>query len=270
MRDFYQEIIDIIGSGGEPCCVIPLGDPAFENAAHTTVTTKGQGALDGLVFTYSEARTGFDAATIYIRNQFRTPLLPFNDNDEEADTPDTDAWSRDDASGEGFSFGCAADIVDDGTNHAFLAKWTTSGGLREWEFYTFVADRPTIQFLDESAGVTPSATISDSAKLAVGRNILVSTYDGSGGALAMDGTEWYVNGLLSSLGRCNNGSYVAMEAKTSVVDLAQIDVGIFWNSWMATMFFTHRVLNAVEVFNLNDIYVDMQRADRSRLLAGVL
>jgi len=107
VRDYYQDIIDIIGAGGEACCVFPFGDAEFENAAHTTFLTKGQGALDGLTCTYSKDRTTFDLPTIVFRNRFQAVFQPLDGVDEEADTPDADVWSRDDGSSEGMSLGGA-------------------------------------------------------------------------------------------------------------------------------------------------------------------
>ncbi|KKL14008.1 hypothetical protein LCGC14_2520030, partial [marine sediment metagenome] len=84
MRDFYKEIGDILGAGGVAYAIVPIGDATKENAARTTVTTVGAGAGNGLVFTYSEARTSFDAATEYRRNRGRLPRQIFNGSDEDA------------------------------------------------------------------------------------------------------------------------------------------------------------------------------------------
>ena len=268
MRDFYQEIIDIIGSGAEACCVIPIGDPAFENAAHTTVTTKGQGALDGLIFTYSEDRRAFDRATIYTRNQFRSPFVPWNGSDEEADTPDIDAWSRNDASSEGMSHGFLANIIATAGTQNIISK-DDAGLNSEWQLRIQTDETLLLLLIDESAGVFPNRGSNVAVKLDV-VTFLAQTYDGSGGATAADGIALYQDGVILASTASNNASYVAMENLDSVVQLCQIGAVNEFFGYLGTVFFTHRVLSAVEVFNLNDIYVDMQRAQRSRLLAGVL
>ena len=56
----YRDIGAIFGSGGDAYAHIPIGDQRNENAGRTTVTTEGQGAGAGLVFTYSEAVDAWD------------------------------------------------------------------------------------------------------------------------------------------------------------------------------------------------------------------
>lgn len=268
MRDFYQEIIDIIGAGGEACCVIPFGDSAFENAAHTTFVTKGQGALDNLTCTYSKDRKTFDLPVIVFRNRFQAALQPIDGVDEEADTPDAAAWSRDDGSSEGMSFGALVNFID-ATSDAILSRFGAS--VAEWEFATTSSDELTMEVNDVSAGV--GATRKSDAAIRENNNLFVgATYDGSGGASAADGMIMYAGGLVIASTATNNASYVAMEnlTSTTTVGFREAGPGLFLDGLLGVLFFTHRVLSAVEMFNLNDIYVAMQRADRSRLLAGVL
>lgn len=272
MRDFYQEIIDIIGSGGEPCCVIPVSNPAFENAAHETVTSKGQGVLDGLVFTYDPgARTSFAKPTEYARNQFRTPFQPVNGTSEGLATPDIAAFSRDDTAGEGFSWGGWIQPGASVTDANMMGKFETTGSQREWLTRFISKDRASFNVQDESAGVGPNREVNSSVSFHA-PGLIVGVYDGSGGASAMDGVDFFYHGLLVAATSANNGSYVGMEAGTAPFDLLQRESGdaSWFNDKGGTIFFTHRELSAVEAFNLNDVYVAMQRADRSRLLAGVL
>ena len=267
MRDFYQEIIDIIGSGGEACCVIPIGDSGFENAAHTTVTSKGQGALDGVTVTYNpSARTAFDNPTEYIRNRFQLPLQDLNGVDEDADTPDLDAWSRDDASGEGLSFGALLQIKDTSATRRFFDR----GNGSEWHMIVLGTEKITSRFRDPSAGVTVRRD-SDLAMPVNQLTLIATTYDGSGGASAMDGAVNYENGLVVASTATNNASYEAMENTVNLTRVgSQNGTLSFFAGKIALPFWTGRTLNAVEMFNLNDIYVAMQRAQRSSLLAGVI
>lgn len=270
MRDFYQEIIDIIGSGGEDCCVFPFGDSKFENAAHTTFVTKGQGALDNLTCTYSKDRTTFDLPTIVYRNRFQAVSQPLDGIDEEADTPDIAAFSRDDEGGaNGFSLGAQINVVD-ATTSALLSKWETSGSNREWLWRLNAGNDLELIQRDESAAVDASRT----SDVVIPENLdmfISTTYDGSGGASAMDGTTHYVNGAVRASTATNNASYVGMEAGTGPLEIGKFNAGnAFFDGRLGTLLFTHRVLSAAEMLNLNDIYVAMQRADRSRLLAGVI
>ena len=102
------------------------------------------------------------------------------------------------------------------------------------------------------------------------RDFVASTCDGSGGATAADGIDHYINGALNNGVATNNASYVAMEPGTGEVTLARYLASTNrLDGLMGLPFFTHRVLSAAEAFNLNDIYVAMQRPQRSPLLAGI-
>jgi len=153
---------------------------------------------------------------------------------------------------------------------AVLSKFETNSTRREWRCSI---DGSTLDLRllkrDESASVetfreTDANFPTDEVLLIVG------TDDGSGGATAADGMAIYLRGVVEASTATNNASYVAMENDIGVVELGKQDGNsAFWTGNLGTLFFTHRVLNGVEVFNLNDIYVAMQRADRSQLLAGV-
>jgi hypothetical protein len=267
MRDFYQDIIDIIGSGGEACCVIPIGDSKHENAAHTTVTSKGQGALGGLVFTYSKARNTWDAPTIYYRNRFQASIQEFDGADEEADSPDAAAWSRDDGSSEGMTMGA---LVNTNTTAAqdIIARREGST-LREWQFYLNGSIKPGLSLIDESANVGADSIGGPAIPLNT-RTVVSYTYDGTGGTTAANGMTCYVNGIAVASTAYNNGSYVAMEnlATTTTLGMRNGPAGLF-SGGLGVVYFSHRTCTAADMQNVNDIIVAMQRATRSRLLAGV-
>ena len=264
MRDFYQDILDIISAGGEAACVIPIGDPGHENAARTTVTTKGVGVLDGLVFTYSEAITSFDAPIIYARNEFRTPDVPFNNSDEEADSPDAAAWSRDDGSSEGLSVGGRVTPAAINDQMGILGK--ESSGAREWSWFLTSNGTYRLRVRDPSAGVQCQRT-ADVAIVANVPHSITITYDGSGGASAADGIVMYQDGASFASTANNNASYVAMETPGGVVELGFVLSANHMNGRLSTLFFTHRVLSAAEVLNLDDVYTAMQRETPSRVYA---
>ena len=266
MRDFYQDIIDVIGAGGEACCVIPISDPKFENAARTSFTTKGQGALDGLVFTYNAGpRPAWDVPAIFARNRFQNPLQDINGVDEVLTSPDADAWSRDDSAGEGFSFGGLIDVVDTGLDKTMLSKYEITGSLLEWQFYLAQSDKLIQTIVDASAGVIPFKAHDETGKLTPGPHVVGTTYDGSGGVAAADGIFLYNEGLLNTdTDTTNNASYVGMENTTVFVELGVTDGSLaLYQGLIGTLYFTHRTLSAVEEFNLNDIYVAMQKATPS-------
>ncbi len=270
MRDFYQEIIDIIGAGAEACCVIPMGDPNFESADRTTLLSTGQGDLDGLTFTYEPgARTAFVNPVIYVRNQAQTPLVDMDGaGDGVATTPDAAPWSRDDTAGEGFSMGVFAKVRGTG-QRTFLAK-TNLGGAEEWRVrWTNTTDKLQLRIKDESANIEVTRTADVATPLGVPASFGI-TYTGAGGASAMDGAVLYTNGAVLPSAAANNASYVGMENLTSIVFLGRINAANYFNGWMMAPYFTHRVLSVTEELNIDAIYQDMYRARPSRLLAGVI
>lgn len=273
MRDFYQEIIDIIGAGGEDCCVFSAGDPEFEAADHLTFLTKGVGDLDGLTCTYSEDRRDFDKPTIHVRNRTLIPIRwQLNTTDEWATTPDIAAFSRDDTGSNPMSMGGLISISAGSTTRTILSK-QGGGGAREWQYIVVGTEKLRLRLDDDSAAVSIFKEVD--AVLSLGVPLFVaSTYDAnaSAKAAAADDIAHYVNGLAVASTSTNNASYEGMEALGAAVYLgAQSSGGVSgeFGDWMSTVFFTHRLLSAVEVLNLNDIYVAMQRAQHSPQLAGI-
>ncbi len=249
--------------------MFPIGDAKFENAAHTTFLTKGQGALDGLTCTYSKDRTTFDSATIAFRNRFQAVSQPLDGVDEMADTPDIDAFSRDDASGEGFSIGAGIFLVD-ASSSTMIAKFEGTGALEEWAFSCSSGDDLRLLIGDASMGVNINRDSNSPLPELVKLNV-ATVYDGSGGATAMDGVTHYLNGVVKPSTATNNASYVAMEPLSHPVEIGVQNTNLgFMDGQLILPFWTHRQLSAVEVFNLNDIYVAMQRAQRSQLLARII
>ena len=245
-RNYYGELGDIYGSGGTAYCIVPLGDPRFENAARTTVTTTGAGGLDGLVFTYNEARTAFDLL-MPTQGRGEIPRQPLNGSDEEADTPDAAIWTRDDSGATPWSWTALVNMVDVGT---ILSKWETTGGNREWRI-EIASDKLTWALYDDVNDIEVFGQ-SDTVLLN-GRTYSVGgTYDGGGGATAINGMNFYENGVLASKGTSNNGAYVSMTDLAGVVELGKRDGTIvFFNGTMyggpCGPCITHRVLSAQDM-----------------------
>ena len=244
----YQEIIDILGS---ECAIFPIGDPAQENAARTIVTTKGAGGGDGLLLTYSEARTAFDLATEYTRSPNRIPLVPLNGSDENADTPDIDFFSR---VGAPFSIGFWIRPVIDG-NDAILSKWDAVAEAREWTTNIDTNGIVLLKKRDQSASVDsirPSNTAIVAGQLA----FCVFTDDGADSDASIN---IYLHGVLDNGTPEHSGSYDAMEANTGVVELGALNIGavqLFAGDIAGGHlgpFFTHKELSAPEVRQLRDI-----------------
>lgn len=272
MRDFYAEIGDILGSGSTDYAIIPLGDEDRENAAHTICTTVGSGAGNGLTFTYRPGtRDDFVVPTVFARNQQRQPRLQVNGTGEEGDTPDTAFWSfisgGVDAAG---SVGLWIEPRSVSGGKIYLGKFSTP---KEWRFLQ-VGAKVRFDVNDESAGVVPVRQADSASSIAIGRKaFVVATYDGSGGASAMDGVTLYHSGTVLASTATNNASYVDMEDGTSIIEWCNSASTNFYHGLMEGgaigPFKTSQELTAAQVQNLYDIGVAAQRAQRSPQLAGI-
>ena len=259
MRDYYGDIGAILGAGGAAYAIIPLGDSEHENADHTTVTTIGQGAGAGLVFTYSEARTAFDKPTFY-RGRGNIPILQLNGTDEEADSPSAAFWQRDDSAGEGFSVGAMA-YLRDVTNTAFIGRFGNNEEDREWHLLTTGGDLLGVELRDDVnakyAYAYADETLFDGQCYAVG-----ATYDGSGGAAAANGIVLYKNYLVVASTPTTEAGYVSMTANNVPTELAvRAEGAVDFLDGILTggscgVFFTHRVLTAQDFRKLGVIQTD--------------
>lgn len=198
----------ILGKGGVDYMIIPVGDKRYENAARTTVTTKGQGAGAGLICTYSLAITAFDSPVRHGHNQLSLPDVSFNGTDEYGSIPDTDFLSfGDGVTDEAFSGGIWVN-VETGSDRSLLGKY---GGNPDREYW-FNMDNPRPQLnLADASGPFVITRRADNPAPTGALMYLGFTYNGVGGANAADGITLYVNGGETPSTATNNASYVAME-----------------------------------------------------------
>ncbi len=261
MRDFYAEIGDILGSGGTDYAIIPLGDPAHENAAHTTCTTVGSGGGDGLVVTYRPGtRDDYTVPVAYSRNQHRQPTLHTGgNNDGDGDSPPAAFWSfisgGVDAAG---SIGCWVNTATIDDAGVMMAKWIAE----EW-IWARNATRNLVQFRDESAGVTITGQSLPFAQDVGIVAFMVMTYDGRGGVDAVDGVNIYKNTVEFMDNRTNNASYVDMEDGSVAFEWgdgsnANNFIGDFQGGGIGP-FKTNQELTVAQVLNLYHIGLAAQR-----------
>lgn len=258
MRNYYGEIGAILGAGAAPYATIPLGDPFYENAARTTVTTKGAGALDGLVFTYSEARTAFDLPTTYA-GRGRLARVPFNGTDEEADSPDAAPWTRALAP---FSFGIwiKASALSSPT---LFGKFDTTDDNREY-LWGFSGAKHQLVLYDEDHATNEFIRSRDDADTRVGVWVfLIATSDGSANA---SGINLYTAGALRASTDLDQAGFASMRANPEEVTLAHFDAGNPTGVYGGDMrggpigpFFSHRELSAQDARLLHLIGLDAQR-----------
>ena len=257
---YYQAALNVLGPTG---VVLPIGDPHHGQPDATAFTTKGE---EQVPFTWSEAPSSFDTPLdLTGADSFQgiVPLLTLNGTDEEADTPDAAYWSPGDGANDSpFSIVSWANVTDTATVRALLSKWGASGspGDREWIFQISALDKLELYAEDESAGVAVRRT--GNAAVPMGRWAQFAvTYDGAGGAAAMDAVTLYVDGVVYASTAYNNAGYVAMEDKTEpVMFAAQRSGGTpsqFFNGQIAGgplgPLFVRKELSADEMYALYDL-----------------
>lgn len=248
----YEAVLAILGPAGT---ILPIGDPYHGQPNATTFTTVGS---EQVTFTWSEAPASF-ATALDLTNpdtfQGTIPIVTFNGSDEEADTPDAAYWTRGDGSNDSpLSIGAWIYVTDTSNNRQIMCKYTSP--QREWIYKISGTDKLSLALMDESAGAEPSRA-SDSAITMGNWLFAVATYDGAGGASAMDTAVLYTDGTVEASTAANNGSYVAMEDKTATVDLGHTSAAQFFDGKMAGgpmgPFFVPKELTPDEVKRLYEI-----------------
>ena len=253
----YHAVLNLLGSTG---VILPFGDPHHGQPNAATVTTLGE---EQVAFTWSEAPSSFDTPldlTDPDRFQGIVPVVTFNGSDEEADSPDAAYWTRGDGANDSpLSMVFWANVADTAAVRTFLSKWG-AGGNREWILQVSSVDRLELFFSDDSAGVAPSRVGDTSIPMGRWAQFAV-TYDGAGGAAAMDTVTLYVDGDAQASTATNSGSYVAMEDQTEPVMLGAARAGgtptQFFNGQMAGgplgALFAQKELTANEIRALYDL-----------------
>ena len=213
---YYQAVLNTLGSTG---VVLPLCDPHHGQPTTAFFTTKGE---ERVTFTWSEPPRSFDTPLdLTDADSFQgiVPVIELNGTDEEADTPDAAYWSRGDGSSDSaVSMGFWVNLDTLTSTPRLFDRY--AGGA-EWRYLVLSTGELRFQTRDNSAGIEVKRESSAGA-IATGQwYFLVATYDGAGGATAMDGATLYRDGAVLASTATNNGSYVAMENGTGVTKLGQ-------------------------------------------------
>lgn len=276
MRDFYTERGDILGSGGTAYAIVPIGDPAEENAGATTVTTRGSGAGSGLVFTYSGDRKLFTPTTDYRRNQQRLPDVGFDGTANQLDTPDAAFWSRVESGSEKVSWEFWMKVGNLSGGDTLFAKYDGLSGQAEWSLQIQANEKLQINLFDDVNDIVIRQSADDALTLGQVHHVIV-TYDSGASALgaAADDIAVYVDKVAIALTTTNNASYDGMVAGTYVASIgahstADTPAVFYGGRFLGGAFgpgLTHQLLTAAQRSNLYDIYVAMQRATPSRIYA---
>jgi len=146
-------------------------------------------------------------------NKGMVNALDFDATDDYLSIADAANLSFDDSSGEAVTWSGWFEVVATAVSQVVISKWdeTNAAELREWKIELTSDEKLQISLYDESANVV-TYRVTDAA-LAVGVHHWSITYDGSGGATALDGANCviYVDGLAVASTATNDGAYVAME-----------------------------------------------------------
>jgi len=252
----YESVLQILGSTGT---ILSIGDPHHGQPDATTFTTVGE---EQATFTGSSPWREFDghnalgdSETFPYKFKGIVPFISCNGTDEEADTPDSAYWSRDDSAGQGFSVGAWVQADDTAGIKTILDKFN-GGGTNEWSFHVNAAEFAALVLQDDSAGVSvqrPSATAVNGSW-----TFIAISYTGAGGEFAAQSINFYTNGSLDNGTATTNASYVAMEDLASPVALGRRNNNQFYFSGDIAggplgPFFTHKILQANEVKDLYEL-----------------
>ena len=118
--------------------------------------------------------------------------------------------------------------TDSMAKHQLLGKW---GESTDQEYRVLIAANTIRADLrDQSTGGMATVfTTSLPAGMIGAWHHLAVTYDGRGGATAVNGITIYVDGVAMPLARINDANYVAMEAQNAPIEIGR--EGPFWNQY---------------------------------------
>jgi len=257
----FQAIDDILGIDNTDYAIIPIGSPEHENVARTQVTTIGRGAGHGLVCTYSKAVNTWDTPPAFLNKAAWLPRVTFDGVDEEVSSPDADFWTPISGGVDvPFSYGTWVSINNTAANRHILSKWVDETGP-EWRVYIRGSD-DLLEFTLSDVSVPAVHTlVSDSAPATGTTLFLVGTYDGRGGAAAMDGAVLYEGGIAIAATVANDANYVDMENQAGDLGLGRLTAGGspggFWDGYMLGgimgPFVTRREISSSQVFDLFNV-----------------
>ncbi|HAL48932.1 MAG: LamG domain-containing protein [SAR202 cluster bacterium] len=249
----YWAVKTIVGPGtiilpfnGVNVCHIADGSPdqsVFDSDVFTTIGAERD------LFTWPEALNLFDTPP---SAQGAIPVVSFNGTDEVAISAQDSHYSRDDSIGQGMSIGAWVKRYNASRADMILSKWDESGQAREWRVYGSPASNKLVLSLYDEDADNQVTRISN-AGLSTGQwHFVVTTYDGAGGANAMDGALLYADGSLATSTPSYAPGYVGMQGTMGpAVIAAQFSGGNRFTEDVAGgpigPFFVPRVLSAAEI-----------------------
>jgi hypothetical protein len=225
-----------------------VGNWTFDDAADGT-------AKDSTPYRNGGTVTG--ATTTTDRKGQSNKAYSFDGTNDELDVGDADTFSFGDGSNDStMTITAWINATDTAANRDIVTKWAADDVPQaEWVFRVDSSDKLAFFARDVSAGVNINRT-SDSAVTQGSWIHVVVTYDGTGGATAMNGVTLYSNGASIASTATNNAGYVAMEPDTaSVVIGEQHDpASNDFNGSIDDVRIYNRVLTAAEITALYESY----------------
>lgn len=208
-------------------------------AASETTTSTDQ-SMNGRTITYD--------ASIAAR---LSPLgfgqkVAFNGSANYGSTPDVDNLSFGNGSADqAFSIVALVNVTNTAASRAIVCKY--AGAAREWLFQINGSDLLSLALFDESGDWQPTR-VSNSAITQGSMRLFGMSYDGSGGATAMNGVTLFQDGLAIASTANNNADYVAMENTAANVTIGALSTQVanFFNGEMALVAVCQKNLSAAE------------------------
>ena len=208
--------------------------------------------------TAAAARTNLDlysTSDANARDLTKTPSnsLHFDGVNDRAGTADSALLSFNTSGATDLPFSGSAIIrVDDIAGQFQILGKEFGTSQMEYSFRVTATGFVMLVLRDISAAVYAIRTATSGA-LTEGKQYHVAfTYDGAGGASAMDSVNLYVNGALQTATSSNNANYVAMEDGTAGVTLGTyITGGIYGEGTISSCSIYNRELTAAEVLRLS-------------------
>ena len=153
---------------------------------------------------------------------------------------------------QAFSVVVLTNITDTAGERVFVSKWNSGTSQREWLFEISGVDKLKLQLYDETAGKTVQR-LSDAVVSQSALHVYAGTYDGTGGATAMNGATVYVDGVAQTSTATNDALYVAMGNKTAGCQIAGVNAAatVPAQGTMGLVMVSAGVLSAANLLKIN-------------------
>ena len=236
--------------------ILPMGDPRYGKLNAGTFLGREKHA-DGLASAPWTVDAGsLSAMGITYEGPGEIPVVDFDGSSDYLRADDNAYWSRDDSGAAPVTFTTWVNLDADTASPTTWSKWNTATGREEYLLQVQEGPKYRLLVSDESSGARDIRTV-DSATGAVGQwHMWVVTYDGTGGADPLGGSNCviYHDGVaVASSAEGSVSGYVAMENDIDRINFGATNTGGngFINGKVAGgpcgPIFTHTEMSAEEI-----------------------